>query len=1138
MIESSTIPDAHVRHLAETNFEQNVVVIAGAGTGKTTLLVNRLLAMLMREPDPIAITHIVALTFTNKAAAEMKMRLQEQLVSLLECDPHSMLGEFVHHSRMADIQERYRLSISQVQRRAQAALDDLGKSQIGTLHSFAAHLLRLHPLESGLSPNFQEDDGSRLEEYFHQQWELWIDDELNEHGKQHDQWKNVLSHVRLGQVRRLAFDLCLDAQPLEPLIQETEATTLSGGLQEWFSGKWNHVMTLLDLYDRPKRRKIEEALFMAGTVFSHMLDDGLEEVFTLPVDEREVLFANIGKMPKGWNESHFQEARGLIRVAQTIFTVDHQRIRGLLHILSPFLTKVQDRFTRDGWVTFQGLLTKARSLLREHPEVRERLKLEHRAVLVDEFQDTDPIQYEIVLLLCEDSGCRAYDWKDVTLAPGKLFIVGDPKQSIYTFRGADLEAFDRVVEKIRDSGGVVYELVTNFRSHGEVLNVVNEVFNQLFQAEQHIQPGNIPLQVRPNRQGGLQQSGVEVRLLGVEGEGTKGLDSASLTRIEAEQLARWIKEELLVHEALTIAGGESRPLRPGHIGLLFRKLTHAQVYIEALQRHGVPYVSDGEKHFYRRQEVIDVVNVLRVIENPQDPVALLGVLRSSLGGLTDREVYEVRQCEALDCREGERLDGWKNIKKDGLQRLYERLTDLHVEAFRFSLFELIDRIYACCPVIELAAASVHGEQAAANLMKIRMIALEYSDRSSFSLSGFVELLGQRLEQQPSETERALAEESLDAVRILTIHKAKGLEFPVVVLPGFHHGAQTKSEDVSVSADWATGVVGVSIGNCSTLSAVLVKEKTRAKEEAERRRLLYVAMTRAQERLIISGGSPARLASGAFLDLFRHVGGDDIGNPDRATITIGAASCSQTLVSPLPKRSTAVLRTEHTLSDSSDLRPWLDGWKSRAQTWQIMNATSTHRTPTSRENPTHLVGRSSNGVSRIPGLGALIGVLSHRVLQRWNFADSRDHLESCIANICDWGVPPEHFDKKDVIHSELAAILETFLASSTYEMLQRSTILGREVPFSIPWDCMQNNRQAINGFSSVMEGVIDLVYRLDGEVWLADYKTDRVLEDDLPARKTIYQEQVEIYKQAAQHCLHLDEIRCELIFLRLGKSIAV
>ena len=262
MIEPSSIPDAHIRHLAETNFKQNVVVIAGAGTGKTTLLVNRLLAMLMREPDPIAVTQIVALTFTNKAATEMKIRLQEQLLMLLEYDSHALPGESIRHSRMVDIQERYRLSISKVQQRAQAALHDLEKAQIGTLHSFAAHLLRLHPLESGLSPDFQEDDGSRLEEHFHQQWELWIDDELNEHGKQHDQWRRILSHVRLEQVRRLAFELCLDAQPLEPLIQETEATTLSGGLQEWFSGKRNHAMTLLDLYDRPKRRKIEEALFM------------------------------------------------------------------------------------------------------------------------------------------------------------------------------------------------------------------------------------------------------------------------------------------------------------------------------------------------------------------------------------------------------------------------------------------------------------------------------------------------------------------------------------------------------------------------------------------------------------------------------------------------------------------------------------------------------------------------------------------------------------------------------------------------------------------------------------------------------------------------------------------------------------
>ncbi|MGB0909932.1 MAG: UvrD-helicase domain-containing protein [Nitrospirales bacterium] len=1133
----SAIPDAKVRRLAETTFGENVVVVAGAGTGKTTLLVNRLLSVLLREPDPIPLTQVVALTFTNKAAAEMKIRLQEQLLLLVECDHEFPSREVINCSRMSEFQERYQLSVGQIAARAQAALDDLEQAQIGTLHSFAAHLLRLHPLECRVPPNFQEDDGTRLEEYFNLEWELWVHHELNAFGEHHDQWRRLLLNLRLDHIRQLAFLLCLEAPSLTQLIEEVESTTLSQEVQAWIETKHDHVVSLLEIYAQTKKRKIEEALFVAEKVFSHILNHGLADMYTVFEDDRRVLFSNFGKMPNGWTEKHFADARAYIRLAQAMFAVDHHLFRDLLRLLTPLVKKVQDTFTRDGWVTFQGLLLGARSLLRDYPIVRERLKQEYRAILVDEFQDTDPIQYEIILYLCEISGACALDWQDVVLTSGKLFIVGDPKQSIYTFRGADLEAFDYVVQKILDTGGVIYELETNFRSHGRVLDVINEVFNQLFQAEQHVQPGNVPLRTPPHRAGGLQSPGVEVRLVKID-EAEHESDSGTMTRLEAEQLARWIKEELLVNETVTDSHGMTGHLQPGHIGLLFRKLTHAQMYLEALQRHGIPYLTDGEKHFYRRQEVIDIVNVLRVIENPRDPVPMLGVLRSSLGGLTDIEVYELRQCDAFDCCDLEGLDGWKNPKVKAVKRLYEILSDIHTEAFSSPLGEILDRIFSRLPILELAMASLHGEQAVANLMKVRLIAVEIADRPHMSFSRFVSLLVRRLEEQPNEAERSLAEESLDAVRVLTIHKAKGLEFPVVILPGFHHGAQTGSEEVSFSSDWATGTAGISIGGRSTVSAVLAKEKKRIKEEAERRRLLYVAMTRAQERLVISGGLPARVASGAFLNFLQLVGDQDVGNADSPTMTIGALTCPKTLVSPMRQKGDAFEQVIHEFSSPPDLAPWFENWDSRDRTWRRHNEVSAYLTPTSQQHHDYFVGHRSSGSQSLMTSGALKGILIHRVLEGLNFAHTRDRLEKQIDKICALGITQEHINEREAISLDVKKTLEIFLSSSIYKMLQRAVIVGREIPFTLPWDCMQDHGTAINDFPCMMEGVIDLVYKLDGQVWLADYKTDRVTEDNLLSLVTHYQGQTEIYKLAAQRCLGLDEVKCQLFFVRLGKMVQV
>ncbi len=1138
MLESSSIPDFHVRRLAESNFDQNVVVVAGAGTGKTTLLVNRLLTTLFREPDPIPITKIVALTFTNKAAAEVKARLQEQLFTLIDWTPRQQLQAAGGSLSLSELQERFQLSASQIVDRAQRALNEIEKAQIGTLHSFAAHLLRLHPLESGVPPNFREDDDSRFEEYFRQEWNLWSDHELSLHGEQHDQWRTLLSNFKLEQIRGLALDLCRETSSVDTFVQQADLTDIPENLRAWCENKRERVVALRAVYDSPKPRKIETMLGVVQEVLEHMLTEGLtEEIARDVVAKTPVLFSTISRAPSGWSEEHFAEARELIRIGRALCSVNPQLIHVLLLVLIPFLKNVQHGFVNEGWVTFHGLLTRARSLLRDYPIVRDGLKQEYQAILVDEFQDTDPIQYEIILYLCEEHGQSASNWTGVRLAPGKLFIVGDPKQSIYAFRGADLEAFDYVVQKIQDSGGVVYELLTNFRSHHRVLEVINEVFNRLFQPQKHVQPSNIPLAVRPGRHGGLQHSGVELHLVNTDDFPTES-DTQAVSRLEADQLARWIKTQVLDCEGWTEEQGQRRPFRPGHIGLLFRKLTQAQVYLEALQRQGIPYVTDGERHFYRRQEIIDFVNVLRVIENPRDSPAMLGVLRSSLGGLNDQDIYELAQCEAFDCRECERIKPWKNLKAPAILRLYETFTDLHETAFLYPLVKVVDRIFSCLPILELAAASMHGEQAVANLMKVRILAAELADRPHMTITGFVNLLVERLEQKPSEAERALEEESLDAVRILTIHKAKGLEFPVVILPGCHHGAQAGYESSSVTYDWATGVMGVSIGGSSTLSAVMTHEKKRVKEEAEQRRLLYVAMTRAKERLILSGGFPSRLASGSFLDLLQNVVDSDIENSHGEDISIGPISFRQTTVHPSDRRSTKWSRASHTLKSPKDLTPWLDCWEERGKTWELLKASSTYLTPTSQKSQKAQTHKSSTLNDSLGQQGALIGTLIHRILEGWNFTDSLDRLKDKIEKACEHGIPSEYVEEGSMIREEVNKIIQKFLSSEIYATLKQATVLGREIPFTVPWDCERNHAQGITSRSCVMEGVIDLVYQIDRQIWLADYKTDDVKEKDMPARSAYYQEQTAIYRHAAQRCLGLDQVKCQLLFLRLGKSIQV
>ncbi|MCA9474044.1 MAG: UvrD-helicase domain-containing protein [Nitrospirales bacterium] len=1140
MSESFDLSDSDVRRLAVSNFDQNVVVIAGAGTGKTTLLVHRFLSTLFREPEAISITKIVALTFTNKAALEMKVRIQAQLREL--SNDHQN-GEFRHTARsrhpagwLTDVS----LSNHEIQSRARSALADFEKAQIGTLHSFAAHLLRLYPLESGVPPNFQEDDGTRFTEYFTQEWEAWVGDELSSDGGQHERWRVLLAHLRLPVIRDFAYTLSLDLPSIDLVPSLSMSSGLPENLKGWCSTMRHRAQTLLSLYGGPKRRKIENALADTETVLTALLENGVEGLSSL-TDEHGLMFHDgelrLGKMPAGWTEEHFSEAKGLIRVANALVNVEHRVMASLLEVLSPFVRRIHHGFVQSGWVTFQGLLNRARSLLRDYPVVRERLKLDYQAILVDEFQDTDPLQYEMVMFLGEQRGQHARDWRDIRLSPGKLFIVGDPKQSIYAFRGADLEAFDHIVEKIVKSHGVVYELTTNFRSHSSILHVVNAVFEELFWPRPHVQPRHIPLSAPPQRPPGMKRVGVELRLVRPD-EDDEEDGSMAMTRHEADHLARWIKDELLRGDLVDERTGQNVPLRPGHIGLLFRTLTASRIYLEALQRYDLPYISEGEKHFYQRQEVIDFVNLLRVLDHPGDEVAMFGLLRSALGGLSDHEIYELRRLHAFDCRNASRLAGWSNPKRDILKRLYAALTGLHVETFLYPLGTIIERIFARLPVRELALASAHGEQAVANLVKVQKIAVSMADRPILTFRGFVNLLAERIRMQHTDAEQTLEEDSLDAIRVLTVHKAKGLEFPIVIVPGLHQGARRGGDGPVVSWDWATEIAGASVGSCSTVGGIFLKEKARIKELAEQSRLLYVAMTRAQERLILSGACPKRQASGTFFRLLEAAASQPIGSLESGEVLFGSTAIPLSLLEVSEHSRAQAGQAVSAKTTAIDLSCWKTSWETRDRIWNILKATPTSMTPTSLTLKRRTVPLQNGQAETSRQKGIQVGVLAHRILERWNFSQDSNRLENHIASLCRQGLQREKNEVRENIRQDLTDLFKKFMASSIYQRLERSTIIGREVPFTIPWDCLQDSGIAINEIQGVMEGVIDLVYEYEGQTWILDYKTDRIEEKEISDRMHSYRTQAKIYQQAVRYCLGLQDVKCQLLFVRLGQAVEI
>ncbi|MBI5677266.1 MAG: UvrD-helicase domain-containing protein, partial [Planctomycetes bacterium] len=591
----------------------------------------------------------------------------------------------------------------------------------------------------------------------------------------------------------------------------------------------------------------------------------------------------------GWSDEGFLAAQELVKKCHTLLkklkTVDETFVTTTIGLILPFAKGFRQTYLSQGYVSFDGLLTMTRDLLQNKAfrYIREKLKNEFRAILVDEFQDTDPVQYEIVLFLSEELEHYSKDPRKVTIEPGKLFIVGDPKQSIYAFRMADIEAYEQVVKQVCGNDETL-KLQENFRSHAGIIEVVNQLFDGRIMREQPgLQPRYVP--IHANRQKKHPSQKVEVIL--VSDKYGEELKADEAREAEAEWIARWITKHV-DNEVIqgTLAENTLHKLKYKDIAILLRAFTQVRPYVEALKRYGIPYIVEGEKYFYTTQEILDFMNLLRIIENPHDTIALVGVLRSPIVGLTDREIYELKENQLLEYRKDisdqtltpHRLaqkhskthpislpceggdGGGENLFSD-LRRIVESFYDFlrktHTRAGTIPVSQLITEIFDNTHVAEITACAWHGEQKLANLWKLYQMACDMEQSEGVSLKTFIERIKARIKEAKEEGESPLSDETLDVVKILSIHKSKGLEFSVVIL-GNLHGEVKKDNETLDSAvfDWTTSTTGIAIGSGNqqirNLQSIVIEKKLNDRSWEEEKRVLYVAMTRAKERLILTG----------------------------------------------------------------------------------------------------------------------------------------------------------------------------------------------------------------------------------------------------------------------------------------------
>jgi ATP-dependent helicase/nuclease subunit A len=830
--------DRKARDTIRTALHKTLIVEAAAGTGKTSELVERMVAIL--AAGNTTIDRMVGVTFTEKAAGELKLRLRSEL----------------ERARAREKDPEVRMNFEQ-------ALAHLEEARLSTIHSFCGDLLKERPVEAAIDPQFELLTEAQSLRLYREAFQWWFEQKLEDLP---EGTRRILRrHTRSG--------------PTEMLV------SAGWELTKWrdFSRKWNRpeynrkasmdaivdkIHKFADLTGDPSDKN--NNLFR-DTAAVRILSENVraaERARPRDYDGLEATFVEIG------SDGRYQQVRAprkgkaqygaqvkrddiLALLAELLAEIDgFVRNAGsdLAALLQTELgeTVVQYQLTKDraGKLDFLDLLIRARDLLVHSPVVRAHFQKRFTHIFVDEFQDTDPLQAEILVLLsAADPGTT--DWRKVKPAAGKLFIVGDPKQAIYRFRRADVGTYEEVKQLLLHNGGELLELTTSFRSQPSIQAMINRAFRPCidgdakklqaayvalspFREEYGKQPSIVALPVpRPYRQSFAMQAVEE-----------------SLPDAIAAFMA-W----LLSGSGWTVSSpgspGERIPISPNDVCLLFRRFISrdddmARPYIRALEARNLPHLLVGGKSFHDREEVQTIRAALAAIEWPDDELSVFATLKGSLFAHRDDVLLEYRHQVGRFHPfrlPSEPLGGELENVVSSLRVLQKLHRNRNYRPVAETIESLLNETRA-----HLAfALRPSGEQVLANVLHIAGLARKYESSGGLSFRGFVEEL--RVGGDAVETgEAPIFEEGSEGIRMMSVHKAKGLEFPVVILADIT--AKICSPHPSRHIDASSSLCAIPLAGCAPLELQEQEELELARDRAEGTRLAYVAATRARDLLVV------------------------------------------------------------------------------------------------------------------------------------------------------------------------------------------------------------------------------------------------------------------------------------------------
>ncbi len=1058
------LKDKKFREICKTEFSKNIIVEAGAGTGKTTLLVSRLAVLLLKNNE-IDITQIVALTFTEKAAAEMKIRLAQELQNIIFIlsTKSDMKNEII-----SILMDKFSQKPEDIIDRAKKSLEMLDRAQISTIHSFCSYILKNYSLQSGISPISEIDDGSLKNFEFDKSWNKFLNIELTENSTNSKQWINVLKQIDLKEIKKTARLLSTSK------LEDYNPSSHIEFIEKLCKTKSKKAEEIVSRYEDKAKGKVIEKLKNAKEVLDGIQDDGnLETISKNPI--------------KSIEKQDYNDARDIINFAININQKNQKLIKDIFELIKPLCDKFKVEILQKELLSFDDLLIKARNLIKQNRQVRTELKEKFKAILIDEFQDTDPIQGELLMFLAEQKNNFATHCEKTKLENGKLFIVGDPKQSIYRFRGADISAYDFFTANMEKQGSQKCLLQTNFRSNVEIVETANKIASQVMKRENGYQPQYEDIFANPD----AKSDSKSVEFLVIDNEDKK-IKMQDLRHNQAEQIAIWINKN-------------KKNISLKDIAILFRAQTESYIYLDALKRYDINYVVQEDKSFYKSQEINDLINILRTINNPFDKISLAGILRSPFGGFSDEELYKFEQENLLNYLSKVP----SNHKK--LQKFYALLIKFNNLVGRVSLKELITKIFYETYFMELSTRAYNTEQTLSNIFKFFDIASNLSERQNLTLSKFILMLEQFTQEQ-KEGESPLSDEGINAVNILTIHKAKGLEFPIVIMADISkEDKQTYEKQPSHLYSWSENMHGIRVGGLKDTNLAYLEQLDKKHRSLEEIRILYVALTRAKNRLVLVGNVDSSI--GSLSEILCRAKSYPTKENKPEKIKFGDYQASVNYFK-FDEPQNFIYKTQVVSSSSEnelDIISWQKIWNKRKKKYDDIKEQKNIIAPSSLIDEDEEYIKQENIYQES---AKTIGEICHKVMELANFKDEIKIADVYQAmRFLNFEISEKSKEIKDSFD-----ILSEFSKTETYQNLKTAKILAKEMPFSFV-----NENKVVNG-------VIDLIFEDNGKIILADYKSDKHQETEK------YKPQMDLYKKAGEKIFKGKKIECRIIFLRTGGQI--